>query len=435
MEVSISQLYEIYLRHPEISKDSRTIDQDCIYFSLSGESFNGNKFAAQALEKGAAFVVVDDPEFYLENDNRYLLVEDSLKSLQDLARMHRSRLDIPVIGITGSNGKTTTKELIHSVLASHYKTFATQGNYNNHIGVPLSILSIDKEIEFAVIEMGANAQGEIAFLSSIANPNYGMITNIGKAHLEGFGGIEGVKKGKSELYKHLQAKDELVFLNADDPTLVKLAKHNRSFTYGTKEKVDCKAILKSSHPNIQGSWEFQGEKGEIDAQIYGSYNFYNMLAAISIGSYFRIPKEKIEKAINQYQSSNNRSEVRKIDDYTIYLDAYNANPSSMSAAIDHFEKLHVKANSKVLILGDMFELGTDAKIEHQRIIQICLEKEFGKIVLVGQNFYQLADSTDQIEFFEHTEDAKKWFDTFEKSDRHFLIKGSRGMALERLLTE
>jgi len=432
MKKSVEELYEIYLRKPKITKDSRQVTKGCIYFSLSGENFDGNRFAKEALDQGAAYAVIDNPEY--DKGEAYLLVEDALESLQELARYHRRKLDIPVIGITGSNGKTTTKELIHAVLKSHYSTFATVGNYNNHIGVPLSILSITEEHEIAVIEMGANHQGEIDFLSHISMPNYGMITNIGKAHLEGFGGIEGVKKGKSELYRYLQKVDGLVFLNADDPVLEELASKNKVISYGTSDTAKCKAVLDQAQPQLKGSWEYDDKQASIDAQIYGSYNFYNMLAAICIGNYFEVPAKKIAKAVNNYQSENNRSEIKKLKDHTIYLDAYNANPSSMKLAIDNFDQLAVDQSKKILILGDMFELGESSNEEHQMIIEHCNKKQFAKVLFVGKLFTEAASEGDAATVAS-TEAARKWYAEQKKEGTHILIKGSRGMALEKILSE
>jgi UDP-N-acetylmuramoyl-tripeptide--D-alanyl-D-alanine ligase len=431
MKKTLEQIYQIYLNHPIISKDSRQIAKGCIYFSLSGENFDGNRFAKEALNKGAAYAVIDDPKY--DENERYLLVDNALECLQELARHHRRKLDIPIVGITGSNGKTTTKELIHTVLATHYHTFATVGNYNNHIGVPLSILSINKEHEIAVIEMGANAQGEIDFLSHISMPNYGMITNIGKAHLEGFGGIEGVKKGKSELYRFLQKTDGLVFLNGDDDVLDELAAKNRVIRYGTSTNAKCKAVLDQAQPKLKGSWQYEDKHGTIDAKIYGAYNFYNMLAAICIGNYFDVPSTKIEQAINNYESDNNRSEIRKLADHTVYMDAYNANPSSMKLAIDHFDQMAQNPTSKILILGDMFELGEDSDIEHQAIIDLCRSKAFGKLLFVGTHFSKAAKGKG-VESVESTEEAKKWYREQQKEGTHILIKGSRGMALEKILS-
>jgi len=432
MKISIEELYQIYLQHPEISKDSRIIGEGCIYFSLSGDNFDGNKFADDALSKGAAYAVIDNEEF--DKGDQYLLVEDSLTVLQDLARQHRAHLQIPIVGITGSNGKTTTKELISTVLAQKFNTYSTAGNYNNHIGVPLSILSIRETHEIAVIEMGANHQGEIAFLSGISNPDHGMITNIGKAHLEGFGGIEGVKKGKSELYKHLQANGGLVFVNLDDDTLVELSSNNKIHTYGRSENADCIATLESSHPNIKGSWKYKDRSGKINANIYGAYNFNNMLAAICIGNYFGVDPNKIDKAVNEYESDNNRSEIRRIDDYTVYLDAYNANPSSTKAAIDNFEELDIDPQLKLLILGDMFELGDDSLKEHETIISYARSKKFGELLFVGKNYFNAFEGSENSSCLESTEEAKEWFKAQNKKAKHILIKGSRGMALEKLLS-
>lgn len=430
MITSIKELYRIYLEHPQISKDSRQISKGCIYFSLSGENFDGNQFAEDAIQKGAAYAVIDKSEY--QKGDQYLLVEDALKSLQDLARFHRAKLNIPIIGITGSNGKTTTKELIAAVLSKQLKTFSTIGNYNNHIGVPLSILQINDKHEIAVIEMGANHQGEIEFLSSISDPDYGMITNIGKAHLEGFGGIEGVKKGKSELYKHLKKKSGLVFINGDDPVLCELAEGNRLHTYGTSEEFDCVAELSQAHPTIKGSWRYGEKEGEIDAKIYGAYNFSNMLAAICIGNYFNVEASRISEAVNEYESSNNRSEIKKYDDHTVYLDAYNANPSSVQLAIDNFAHLNVAAEDKILILGDMFELGEDSKEEHLKMIKHAQSKAIGKRLYVGKN-YQSVFNSNEDECLETTEEAIEWYKKLNKKAKHILIKGSRGMALEKLL--
>lgn len=432
MKKTLEQIYQIYLNHPIISKDSRQISKGCIYFSLSGENFDGNRFAKDALEKGAAFAVIDNPEY--DENEQYLLVDNALECLQELARHHRRKLDIPIIGITGSNGKTTTKELIHAVLATHYHTFATVGNFNNHIGVPLSILSITKKHEMAVIEMGANAQGEIDFLSHISLPNYGMITNIGKAHLEGFGGIEGVKKGKSELYRFLRKTDSLVFLNGDDAVLEELAAKNRVLRYGTSTNAKCKAVLDQTQPRLKGSWQYEDRGGKIDAKIYGAYNFYNTLAAICIGNYFEVPSRKIDQAINSYESGNNRSEIREVGNHIVYMDAYNANPSSMKLAIDHFDQMAQNAADKILILGDMFELGEDSQLEHRSIIDQCKSKSFGKMLFVGKHFSKAALGKG-VETVVSTEEAKNWYREQKKEGSHILIKGSRGMALEKILVD
>ncbi|MEQ8907643.1 MAG: UDP-N-acetylmuramoyl-tripeptide--D-alanyl-D-alanine ligase [Vicingaceae bacterium] len=428
-EITLVELYELYLKNQFISKDSRNIQPNSIYFALKGDNFNGNLFAEEALKKGAAYAIVD--EQISSEDPRVFKVNDGLKTLQELAKLHRSKLNIPIIGITGSNGKTTTKELIAAVLEKEYKTYYTKGNLNNHIGVPLSILEIKEFHQIAVIEMGANHQGEIAFLSTISDPDYGIITNIGKAHLEGFGGIEGVKKGKSELYKHLEKKQGKLFINGDDEVLLDLAPDLEQFKYGTNTGLFCEAHLERSQPTIKGSWKCDEQNGKIEAQIYGEYNFYNMLAAICIGNYFNVSSPNIDAAIREYDSTDNRSQLIKREDYTLLLDAYNANPSSMQKAIENFSAR--KADAKVVILGDMFELGEDSAEEHKKIIELTENQNFSLSVFVGSHFFKQKKSSKKLLFFEQSKEAKNWFDQFQKSKHEILIKGSRGMALERIV--
>lgn len=428
--MSIEELYALYLKHPIISKDSRNIPDSCIYFALKGESFDGNKFAQDAIEKGAAYAVIDDPD--KKKDDRFLLVEDCLLSLQELARYHRSQLSIPLIGLTGSNGKTTTKELIAQVLKKKFNVLATQGNLNNHIGVPLTLLQIRAEHEIAIIEMGANHQGEIDFLSHIAQPEFGLITNIGKAHLEGFGGIEGVKKGKSELYKYLEKENGNIFLNSDDPTLTELCPPLKTYTYGTKNKPYCKGELFNAQMHIEGSWTCGDQEGKILSSLFGEYNFYNILAAICIGNYFKVAARDIDAAIREYESRMNRSQILQGDNYKIYLDAYNANPSSMKAAINNFKRS--EASKKTLILGDMFELGTDSDLEHAELVKLIENSpEIDEAVLVGSHFMKQLKAHPKITFLETTLEAKEWFQKKNKEVTLFLIKGSRGMTLEKIL--
>lgn len=430
-KMNASDLYSFFQRHPEISTDSRKIKENGLFFALKGPNFNGNQFAADALKKGAAYAIIDE-EKYHQGEN-YLLVDDCLKALQELAIYHRKNLNIPIIGITGSNGKTTTKELINAVLKSTFNTLATSGNLNNHIGVPLSILSITAEHEVAIIEMGANHQGEIAFLSSIARPDIGMITNIGKAHLEGFGGIEGVKKGKSELYRFLESSNGLVVLNQDDETLKELCKVKKRLTYGQASSSNVKGILECSEPIISGSWTTSLSSGKFNAQLYGTYNFYNILAAIAFGTHFKVSSEKISRAIESYQSDNNRSQIIDRGSYQLFLDAYNANPNSMMEAIKSFES-QTTSLQKNVVLGDMFELGEDAANEHQGLIDYLLaSREISRIVLVGKNFYSLKVSDRKVLFFSQTADAKKWFQTLDKRGNTFLLKGSRGMKMETII--
>jgi UDP-N-acetylmuramoyl-tripeptide--D-alanyl-D-alanine ligase len=427
--INIEELYKLYQKHPVISKDSRQIEKNCLYFALKGENFNGNKFASDSLEKGAAYAIVDEEKYAVSN--RHILVNDVLETLQELAKHHRSKLQIPIIGITGSNGKTTNKELIAAVLSQKYNCFFTLGNYNNHIGVPLSILAIDDDHEIAVIEMGANHQGEIAFLSEISNPDYGIITNIGKAHLEGFGGVKGIKKGKSELYKHIYKNEGKIFINGDDEVLKELAGDLEKINFGKQQKFYCTGIITSSQPTISGSWKCESNKGDFNSQLYGEYNFYNILAAICIGNYFEVPANQIDQAINSYQSSNNRSQLIDKNGYRIFLDAYNANPTSMEAALSNFSA--TKAKNTMVILGDMFELGEESEAEHKAIIEKVNLLGFDKALFVGENFHSFHSEFPDQKFFKSFTEAIKWFKETQKEGYDILIKGSRGMKLEKLL--
>ncbi len=429
-KISIPELYEIYLKHGNLVKDTRQITIGCIYLAFKGERFDGNQFATEAINNGASYALIDDPN--QKHDERYLLVDDVLESIQQLAKYHRELLKCPIIGITGSNGKTTSKELINSVLSQHYKTFATAGNYNNHIGVPLSVLSISNEHEMAIIEMGANHQGEIDFLCQIAQPNFGLITNIGKAHLEGFGGIEGVKKGKSELYKFLALKKGTIFLNEDDETLLSLCPNDiPRITYGIGKKAILKGELKQEQPHLIGTWKGKNSEGEFESNLFGNYNFYNILAAICVGEHFDLSNKEIAKGISTYSSNNNRSELMKYQGASIYLDAYNANPSSVSASLAYFSNNQLGA--KMVLLGDMFELGETAIEEHKKIVLLAKRLQFNKLVFVGSLYYELKDQFPEELFFESREEAKTWFDKIEKDNLQILIKGSRGMAMEKLI--
>ncbi|HMQ48628.1 MAG TPA: UDP-N-acetylmuramoyl-tripeptide--D-alanyl-D-alanine ligase [Saprospiraceae bacterium] len=436
--ISIEHLYDLYLAHPVISTDSRKVSPDSLFFALKGTSFDGNRFAAQALASGAAYAIVDD-ESVVENE-RFLLVEDVLKALQDLAHHHRMQLHIPVIAITGSNGKTTTKELVAAVLSAHYPAFATKGNLNNHIGVPLSLLSIGPITEVAVIEMGANHQGEIDFLCQIAAPSHGLITNIGKAHLEGFGGIEGVKKGKSELYRWLASSNGTAFINRDEAFLEELAKpvtkkvfYKRSDQPSLAE-VDLEIKLLATQPFIRAAFldRKSGHLQEVNTQLFGAYNFNNVMTAIALGKYFKVPAEKIIQAIEAYIPSNNRSQLVEMAGNRFVLDAYNANPSSMRQAILSFRAMEGK--NKIAILGDMLELGEESLSEHEQIVQLAQAQHFDQVILVGANFRKVAEQHELLHFPNVTS-LKGWFVQQGFSDRYFLIKGSRGMQLERLLME
>ena len=421
--MKIEQLHELFLQFPQISTDTRKITPNCIFFALKGDNFNGNTYAKQALEKGAAYAIIDEKEF-ITNENT-ILVSNTLETLQKLGKYHRNYCKAKVIALTGSNGKTTTKELINSVLSTSYKTIATVGNLNNHIGVPLTLLSIKKDTEIAIIEMGANHQKEIDFLCEIAEPDFGYITNFGKAHLEGFGSEEGVIKGKSELYEFLIKNEKSIFFNADDNIqLSKLENYIKKYGFSQENKKYYQIELLSVDPFVT----IQVENTKITSQLIGSYNFINCCAAITIGKFFNVSLEKIKIGIEDYIPSNNRSQIIIKNGHHIILDAYNANPSSMKAALDNFKNL--KSSNKIVFLGDMFELGNSAKKEHQIIADLVAEMKFDKSYLIGKNFSNT--ETDLITF-ESFDDLEKFLKITALENSTILIKGSRGMALERVL--
>lgn len=429
----IEKLYELYLQHPVISTDTRKIAPNGLFFALKGDKFDANTFAAQALEAGAAYAVIDNAQFRISE--QYILVDDVLHTLQDLAKHHRKQLQIPVVGLTGSNGKTTTKELINSVLSQHFNTYATQGNLNNHIGVPLSILSVNNSHELAVIEMGANHQREIAMLSEIAQPTHGLITNVGRAHLEGFGGPEGVKIAKGELYDYLQATGGTIFINTDSPVLAEMkAARNLLGTIGYGTQPDGNLIwgkLTSNSPFVNLEWFAQdGSSHTVNSNLTGAYNLDNILAAICIGTVFNLSAAEINAGITGYQPTNNRSQIRHTENNILICDYYNANPSSMAVAIDNISLMDAK--TKVLILGDMFELGEDSPAEHEAIIQKAITAPVDARIFIGTAFFaqRLGFSAD---FYETAEDAIKALKEQPVKNATVLIKGSRGMALERLV--
>ena len=421
--MTIEKLHHLFLKHPQVSTDTRNIQPNCIFFALKGPNFNGNKFAAEAIREGAAYAIVDEEKYM--GGEAFILVEDVLKSLQELANFHRNYCTAKIIGLTGSNGKTTTKELIYKVLSKKYNTIATKGNLNNHLGVPLTLLTIDPDTEFAIIEMGANHIKEIEFLCTIAQPDFGYITNFGKAHLEGFGGVEGVIKGKSELYDHLIANKKFIFFNADDPIqLKKLSSYPGKFGYSSLDTKNYKIDLLGAHPFVK----LETEEAIISTQLIGSYNFTNCAAAVLIGKYFNIPMEDIKNAIEAYVPQNNRSQIIDKKEYYIVLDAYNANPNSMEAALEHFNNL--PGNAKVVFLGDMFELGEKAIEEHQNIVDLASGMNFDKVYLVGQNFAKTRSNFTKFATFEELSGFLK---NNKLKKGKLLIKGSRGMALERIL--
>lgn len=421
--MEIPELHKIFLQHPLACTDTRKIENGCIYFALKGPNFNGNSFAEEALAKSAAFAIVDEEEY--NTSDKTILVTNVLKTLQELGTYHRSYCNAKVISLTGSNGKTTTKELIHSVLSQTYNTIATKGNLNNHIGVPLTLLSIKKDTEIAIIEMGANHQKEIEFLSSLSQPDFGYITNFGKAHLEGFGGVEGVIKGKSELYDYLLANDKHVFLNADDPIQKnKLSSYVKKFGFSQNDRSYYNILFLEAEPFIT----LQFEDTEISTKLIGAYNFTNCAIAILMGKYFNVPILKIKEAIESYEPENNRSQILEKNGHHIILDAYNANPTSMKAALESFAK--TKAHKKILFLGDMFELGNSAEMEHQAIADMAYDLGFEKVYLIGENFFRTTTYFDKFNSFET---LKAHLEKITISKSSMLIKGSRGMALERIL--
>ncbi len=420
MNNNTEKIYELYSKAYKVSTDTRSIEKDSIFFALKGATFNGNRFAQQALERGAKAAVVDEAGYV--TSEKTILVDDVLEALQDLARYHRRKLKTLIIGLTGSNGKTTTKELMTCVLSKKFNTHATKGNLNNHIGVPLTLLSILPDHEMAVVEMGANHQKEIEMLCRIAEPDYGYITNFGKAHLEGFGGIEGVIKGKTELYQYLKREKKKVLINLDDPIQIKKSKGIKGYSFG-KEKGDIIVkLIENQSPFITVFY-----KGlEIQTQLVGTYNFTNVASAIAIGNYFEIRKEIIQEAIEEYVPENNRSQLIEKGKKQILLDAYNANPSSMQVALRNFSKVEGK---KSVILGDMFELGKYAAEEHQKIVDLALENEFDQIIVVGNHFHEIQK---EIIRFSSTDELIEYLKRNHVNNK-ILIKGSRGMKLETIL--
>ena len=423
---SIEEIYSIYKKNSGITTDSRNIPQNSIFFSLKGDNFNGNTFAQKALENGAAYAVVDEIKYKI--NNQYLLVADGLQALQKLAKFHRTQLKTKVIGITGTNGKTTTKELIFSVLSTKYKTFATQGNLNNHVGVPLSVLSIRPETELAVIEMGANHIGEIAELCKISQPDLGLITNIGKAHLEGFGSYEGIIQAKSELYNYLKNKTNSIFINVDDDILRKISQHMQKIEYSISSESNCYAKEIFCNPFVNINIEIQQKQLLIKSQLIGAYNTQNIMAAVCIGNYFGIDLDNIKSAIENYKPTNNRSQFTRTEKNQLIVDAYNANPTSMEATLKNFSELQME--NKTAIIGDMLELGKDSVNEHQAIIFLLKKYNFNQVILVGKIFHSL-DS--EFNSFNSTEETYSWLQKNPVKNASVLIKGSRGIRLEKLI--
>ena len=425
--MSPAKLHEYFKISTGVVTDSRLLKNGCLFVALKGMNFDGNKFAIEALKKGAKFAIVDSSSI-AKKSNKIILVEDSLKALQELAQFHRKQITTKIIALTGSNGKTTTKELILSVLSQKYNTKGTFGNLNNHIGVPLTLLQFDEKTEIGVVEMGANHIGEIDLLSKIADPNFGLITNFGHAHLEGFGGFEGVIKGKSELYEYLIKKSGTTFLNIDDPLQIKWRNKLSSFTFGEDNNANCQIkYVREKFKPLSISFE----KKTIKSEIYGDYNFTNISTAVAVGKYFKLSFNEIRKGINSFLPSNNRSQIIFKGSNRIILDAYNANPTSMKASI--FSFCEAKQKKSVVVLGDMLELGRYTEIAHQDIIQQILDSNIEEVLTIGDYFFQTESEDKRLKKFKTIFEAEEYILKKSYTDREFLIKGSRGTALEHLL--
>ena len=424
--MEIKDLYNKFLESGKISTDTRQIVPGSIFFALKGDKFNANTFAAQALEKGALYAVVDEKEFAI--NEKCILVGNVLETLQRLARHHRDQLKIPVVGLTGSNGKTTSKELLHAVLNKKFKTYATKGNLNNHIGVPLTLLAIDKSIEMAVVEMGANHVGEIALLCSIANPSHGFITNIGRAHIGMFGGFENIIRAKSELYQHLINTGGTVFINSRNEILANMAKRFKEPLFYPAKGDYYHGELIDADPFVK----IKAENGaEVQTKLIGAYNFENIMAALCIGKFFGVNAEKANEAVEQYEPGNMRSQMVRKGTNTIILDAYNANPSSMQAAIENLASMN--AGKKIAILGDMFELEEEAEKEHKLIGRILQEKKFSHVYLCGKLFKAALSEFPTAKYFENKDALVENLKNNPTSDATILVKVSRGIGLETIV--
>ena len=430
--MDIQQLYQIYQQHPVITTDSRDCPPGSIFFALKGESFDGNKFAASAIEKGCAYAVIDNAEY--KKDDRFILVDDVLQTFKDLAREHRRQFNIPVIGITGTNGKTTTKELIASVLSEKYNTLFTQGNFNNDVGVPKTLFRLNEQHEIAVVEMGASHPGDIKTLVETVEPTCGLITNVGKAHLQGFGSFEGVKKTKGELYDYLKAHDALVFINGNNEHLLQMAQSRdicRAIEYGTQEDCQVNGSIISCAPFLKFQWNSNVDginvQQEIQTHLIGSYNIDNMLAAIAIGLHFGVSPEQIHHALSNYIPTNNRSQMEETGKNHLVVDAYNANPSSMKAALDNFHLMEV--SPKMAILGDMRELGEASAEEHQKAVDLMQEYGFENIWLVGDEF---GNTQCNYRKFKDVEEVKAAILSEQIKGYYILIKGSNSTKLHEL---
>lgn len=426
--MEIFEIYTLYSGCNGVSTDTRNIIENSMFFALKGEKFDANTFALEAIEKGAAYAVVDRQDFKQLENNKLIIVDDVLECLQELASFHRFHIGLPIIALTGSNGKTTSKELVHTVLSKHYNTIATIGNLNNHIGVPLSLLRLTDETDLGIIEMGANHQYEIEELCDIAQPDFGFITNFGRAHLEGFGGIEGVIKGKSEMYDYLQIHHKSAFVNFDDPIQVEKTQHIKRFGFSMENNPLADVQITKTFAKPMATLEVNNTI--ITSNLTGLYNLPNLAIAVSVGLFFNIPTATIKEAIEEYVPHNNRSQWTTLNGKNILLDAYNANPSSMHVAIENFNQL--EGNSKIMILGDMFELGNESNKEHTQIIEEAIQTNIPTF-FIGEHFFEVQIPNKNIKYYESITSLFEELKKSSLSNDLILIKGSRGMALERIL--
>ena len=434
--MDIKELYDLYLQHPCITTDSRNCPKDSIFLALKGASFDGNKFAKAALEKGCAYAIIDEPAYAEADNDRLILVDDRLKTFKEIAREHRRSFQIPVIGITGTNGKTTTKELVSAVLAERYRVMHTEGNFNNDVGVPKTLLRLDATHEIAVVEMGASHPGDIEKLVTYVEPTCGMITNVGRAHLLGFGSFEGVKRTKGELYDYLKAHDGLLFLNESNADLVEMARQremNRIMTYGQSDDANVQGEVSECAPFLRFTWrnmattESKARTYDVQTHLIGAYNIDNMLAAITIGLHFGVTPEQINHALSHYIPANNRSQLEVTAKNKLIVDAYNANPSSMAAAVENFKLMNVE--HKMAILGDMRELGEVSALEHQKLVDKLAEDGFKEVWLVGEEFGKTQTA---FRKFKNVDEVKAEIAAHCPENYYILIKGSNGIKLFEL---
>lgn len=423
--MSIIDLYDLFIHNPQITTDSRNCPKGSILFALKGDKFDGNQYAGKALASGCVYAVIDNPDYYI--GERTILVDNVLKTLQQLAHHHRKVLGLPIIGITGTNGKTTTKELLAAVLSTKFNLLYTEGNFNNHIGVPLTLLRLTHDHEMAVIEMGASHPGDIKELVDIVHPNYGIITNVGRAHLEGFGSFEGVIRTKGELYDYIRRSKGKIFIKKENEYLQSIAKGIEQITYGNGDDAFASGQVVSCDPFLVFNWKQQGKLHTVETHMIGSYNLDNVLAAVAVGRFFKIPAERISRAIAAYEPTNNRSQFKKTENNELIIDAYNANPSSMKVALDNFITMPVQP--KAIILGDMRELGPTSDELHAEVVEQIKKGQFDKVFLCGEHFSKVGK---EFSPFATTEAMVEELRKQPLKGYHILIKGSHSMGLEKL---